>query len=124
MTELYAKGTTDFTKHGIALAADQAAVTYQDDGRFDMDMTMPYNGQITIDYGMILRCPVPKQVIGEITLGTVSYWEISEGLTDVPLYSKIPTLRKISYGQWQYSEASSTQALYSPGAKVTYLGNN
>ena len=124
MIELYAKGTTDFTKHGIALAADQAAVTYQDNGRFDMDMTMPYNEQITIDYGMILRCPVPKQVIGEITLGTVSYWEISEGLTDVPLYSKIPTLRKISYGQWQYSEASSTQALYSPGAKVTYLGNN
>ena len=100
MIELYAKGTTDFTKHGIALAATQASVTWQDNGRFDMDMTMPYNPNITIDYGMILRSPVPVQNVAAITLGTVSYWQIASGLTDVPLYSRIPTLQKVSYQQW------------------------
>ena len=90
MIELYAKGTTDFSKHGIALAAQQASVTYQENGRYDMDLTMPYNALIAIDYGMILRCPVPRQDVGTITLGTVSYWEISSGLSDVKLYKTVP----------------------------------
>ena len=61
MIELYSKGTTDFTRHGIALAATQASVTYQDNGRFDLDLTMPFNALIAVDYGMILRAPVPVQ---------------------------------------------------------------
>ena len=118
MIELYAKGTTDFTKHGIALAADQAAVTYQDNGRFDMDMTMPFNEKISIDYGMILRCPVPKQVIPEITLGTVSYWQVNDGLTDVPLYKSIPVSVKVAYGQWTLT------VYYAAGDRVSYCGKN
>ena len=124
MIELYAKGTVNFSRHGISLAAQDASVTYQENGRFDMDMTMPYNALINIDYGMILRCPVPRQEIPEIVLGTVSYWEVSEGLTDVPLYSKLPTLRRVSYSPWQFSQATSTQAIYSPGARCSYNGRN
>ena len=121
MIELYAKGTTDFSKHGIALPAQEASVTWQDNGRFDMDMTMIYNASITIDYGMILRCPVPIQTIGAITLGTVSYWQISAGLSDVPLYSKLPTLQKVSYQQWT---ANRVEKIYAVGDKVTYIGQN
>ena len=124
MIELYAKGTTDFSSRGIALAAQQAAVTYQENGRFDMDMTMPYDKRITIDYGMILRCPVPVQEVGTITLGQVSYWEVSAGETDVKLYSEVPTLRRVTYKPWQFSQPSSTQAIYSVGDKVTYNGQN
>lgn len=121
MIELYAKGTTDFTKHGIALAATQASVTWQDNGRFDMDMTMPFNPNITIDYGMILRSPVPVQEVGSITLGTVSYWQIASGQTDVPLYSRIPTLQNVSYQQWC---ANRVEKIYEIGDKVTYLKQN
>lgn len=118
MIELYAKGTTDFSNHGIALAAQQAAVTYQDNGRYDMDMIMPFNEHISVDYGMILRCPVPKQTIGQITLGAVSYWEISSGLSDVPLYSKLPSSTKVSYMNWQAGRS------YMGGDKVSYGGKN
>ena len=124
MIELYAKGTTDFTKHGIALAATQASVTWQDNGRFDMDMTMPYNPNIVMDYGMILRCPVPVQDVAAITLGTVSYWQIASGLTDVPLYSRIPTLQKVSYQQWIGYSVTEGVHVYEVGDKVTYLGRN
>ena len=118
MIELYAKGTTSFLKHGIALAAQQASVTYQDNGRYDMDMVMPYNPQITIDYGMILRCPVPKQTIPQITLGTISYWEISAGEADVPLYKTVPVTQTIRYGNWSYG------ADYAAGSKVSYDNKN
>ena len=118
MIELYAKGTTDFSKHGIALAAQKASVTYQDNGRYDMDMTMPYNALIAVDYGMILRCPVPKQEIGQITLGTVSYWEISAGLSDVPLYKAVPVTTTIKYDNWEYGKE------YAQGDKVSYDKKN
>lgn len=122
MIELYAAGTTDFTNHGIALAAQQASVTYQENGRFDMDMVMPFDEHISIDYGMILRCPVPKQTIPQITLGTVSYWEAN---TDgVQLYSEIPTLRRVSYAPWIGYSVTEGVHEYSPGAKVTYLNQN
>ena len=72
MIELYAKGTTDFSRHGIALIAKSANVNWKNNGQYDMDMTMPYDPRITIDYGMIVRCPVPRQTVDAITLGTVS----------------------------------------------------
>lgn len=122
MLELYSKGATDFSRHGIALAANTAAVTFQDNGRYDLDMSMPYNAKINIDYGMIIRCPVPVQDIDAITLGTVSYWEIAAA--EVPLYSQIPTLRRVTYKPWMYSQGTSTQEIYHPGDKVTYDRNN
>ena len=118
MIELYAKGTTDFSKHGIALAAQQASVTYQENGRYDMDLTMPYNALIAIDYGMILRCPVPRQDVGTITLGTVSYWEISSGLSDVKLYKTVPVTNIRKYDAWEYGKE------YATGAKVSYDNKN
>jgi len=127
LIELYAKGTTDFSKHGIALAANQASVTWQENGRYDMDMTMPYNAMINIDYGMILRCPVPVQTIGQITLGQVSYWEINSGLSDVPLYTRIPTLKKVSYAQWTANRSVAVDLggrIYAIGDRVTYIGKN
>ena len=96
MIELYSKGVTDFTRHGIALNATEASVTYQQDGRYDMDMTMPFNPQINIDYGMIVRCPVPVQDVDQITLGTVSYWEIAAGQSDVPMYSRLSAETRLS----------------------------
>ena len=117
MIELYSKGTTDFSRHGIALAAKDASVTYQDNGRYDMDMSMPYNALISIDYGMILKCPVPKQAIGAITLGTVSYWEISSGQTGVPLYKTVPNTVIIKYENWYVHE-------WNAGDKVSFDNKN
>ncbi len=127
MIELYAKGTTDFSKHGIALAGSEASVTWQENGRYDMDMSMPYDPQIMIDYGMILRAPVPAQHVDTITLGEVSYWEIGSGLMDVPLYSRIPTLKKVGYQQWTANRTDPETTggrIYQVGDKVTYLRQN
>lgn len=121
MIELYAKGTTDFSRHGIALIAKSANVNWKNNGQYDMDMTMPYDPRITIDYGMIVRCPVPRQTVDAITLGTVSYWEVSAGQTDVPLYTRIPNIRKVSYQQWNALRAVK---IYAVGDKVTYLNKN
>ena len=121
MIELYAKGTTDFSRHGIALIAKSANVNWKNNGQYDMDMTMPYDPRITIDYGMIVRCPVPRQTVDAITLGTVSYWEVSAGQTDVPLYTRIPNIKKVSYQQWNALRAVK---IYAVGDKVTYLNKN
>ena len=118
MIELYAKGTTDFSRHGIALIAKSANVNWKNNGQYDMDMTMPYDPRITIDYGMIVRCPVPRQTVDAITLGTVSYWEVSAGQTDVPLYKTVPKTSTIGYEEWQYGKD------YAQGAKVSYLKKN
>ena len=118
MIELYRQGTTDFSRHGIALHANQAEVNYQDNGRYDLDIVMPYDERIGIDYGMIIRSPVPKQHIGAITLGTVSYWEISAGESSVPLYATVPVRKTISYTAWEYGTE------YAQGDKVSYNKKN
>lgn len=120
MIQLYGKGATDFSKKGITLNAQSAAVTFQDNGRFDLDLTMPVPENITFDYGMVIRCSVPEQHVPEITLGTVSYYEVTnaEGST---LWSVIPTLKKVSYKQWI---ANRSEKIYAIGDKVTYIKNN
>lgn len=118
MIQLYPKGQTDFSLAGIELHAESADVNYLDNGRFDLDIEMPIPDGISFDYGMILRCSVPEQRIGAITLGMVSYWEIAAGQTRVPLYSKVPTWVRNSYNPWVYGQE------YSVGAKVSYDGKN
>ena len=123
MIQLYNKGQTDFTKKGITLNAQKASVTYMDNGRFDLDLTIPAPDNITFDYGQVIRCSVPYQQIPEITLGTVSYYTVSnaEGST---LWSVVPTLKRVKYSQWiGYSQTEGIH-VYSVGAKVTYLNNN
>lgn len=115
MIELYRNGTTDFSRHGIALHANQAEVNYQDNGRYDLDIVMPYDERIGIDYGMIIRSPVPKQHIGAITLGTVSYWEVSEGQG---VAQTISTTTVINYPAWQSGRE------YAQGEKVTFANKN
>lgn len=123
MIQLFNKGQTDFTKNGITLNAQKASVTFQDNGRFDLDLTIPVPDHISFDYGMIIRCSVPYQQIPEITLGTVSYYEVSnaEGST---LWSKVPTLKRVYYKQWIGYTVSGGTHVYSVGDKVTYLNNN
>ena len=41
MIELYAKGATDFSKHGIALHGTKAIVNWAENGRYDLDINMP-----------------------------------------------------------------------------------
>ena len=123
MIQLYNKGQTDFSKKGITLNAQTAAVTFQDNGRFDLDLTLPVPDNISFDYGMIIRCSVPEQHVPAITLGTVHYYEVSnaEGST---LWSVVPTLKRVYYKQWiGYSETEGVHE-YSVGDKVTYLNNN
>ena len=122
MIQLYNKGTTSFTKRGIELHAQKASVTYQDNGRFDLDVEMPVPDGITIDYGMVIRCTVPRQEIEAITLGTVEYWTVNSGETNVPLYSELPKWVPVGYSEWYYSEVSWHD--YAVGDKVTYNGAN
>ena len=117
MIQLYNKGQTDFTNKGITLNAQSASVTFQDNGRYDLDLTMPVSDQITFDYGMIIRCSVPYQMIPEITLGTVTVYQVSNA-DGAKLYSKLPKITKISYNAWEM------QRSYSTGDKVSYGKKN
>ena len=123
MIQLYNKGQTDFSKKGITLSAQTAAVTFQDNGRFDLDLTMPVPENISFDYGMIIRCSVPEQHIPEITLGTVSYYTVSNG-SGSTLWSVVPTLKRVYYKQWIGYSVTEGVHEYSVGDKVTYLNNN
>ena len=123
MIQLYNKGQTDFTKKGITLNAQKASVTYMDNGRFDLDLTIPAPDNITFDYGQVIRCSVPYQQIPEITLGTVNYYTVTKSGGST-LWSQVPTLKRIWYKQWIGYSVSGGQYIYSVGAKVTYLNNN
>ena len=117
MIQLYAKGQNDFSKKGITLNAQKAAVNYQDNGRFDLDLTMPMPEHIEFDYGMIIRCSVPEQHIPEITLGVASYWEVTNA-NGTDLLSEIPKTKKVSYAAWEAMRS------YMAGDKVTYDKKN
>ena len=124
MIQLYAKGTTDFSKNGIMLHPQESTVTFQDNGQFDLEIVVPAGKDYTdFDYGQILRATVPEQVTGDISLGVVTYWSVTnaEGST---LYEVIPTLKTVKYKNWSFSHATSTQGTYSVGNKVSYNGRN
>lgn len=118
MIQIYPKGQSDFSMAGITLHPTQGAVNYQDNGRYDMDLTMPFDSRVEIDYGMVVRCPVPAQEIGEITLGTVECYEVTSGLTDVPIYSVAPHQQSVSYTPWAALRS------YSAGDKRSYDNKN
>ena len=121
MIELYPKGTQSFGLNGIALHPSEATVTYTENGQYDLEMTVPITDDLPeMDWGMIVRCPVPKQVIGDISLGTVSYWTVTPA-EGAKLYANIPTLKKVSYSQWI---AYRNVKIYAVGDKVSYLKKN
>ena len=120
MIQLYAKGTTDFSVRGITLAALKGSVTFQDNGRFDLDVTVPVQDGISYDYGMILRASVPEQHVPAITLGTVSYYTVTASAGST-LWSAVPTLKRIRYKEWT---ALRVEKIYAVGDKVTYLDQN
>lgn len=118
MIQLYAKGTTDFSKNGIQLRPQESTVTFQDNGQFTLEMVVPANsGYTAFDYGQILEATVPKQDLAAVSLGEVSYYTVSnrDGAT---LYSRIPTTRTVSYSNWQALRS------YMAGDKVTYNRKN
>ena len=120
MIQLYAKGTTDFSVRGITLAALKGSVNFQDNGRFDLDVTVPVQENISYDYGMILRASVPEQHVPAITLGTVSYYTVTASAGST-LWSAVPTLKRIRYKEWT---ALRVEKVYAVGDKVTYLDQN
>ena len=68
MVQLYAKGTTDFTKNGISLHPSESTVTFQDNGQYDLEIVVPAQSEYTsFDYGQILRATVPQHhdTVGE-----------------------------------------------------------
>ena len=76
MIQLYPKGQTDFSRNGIELMPAENEVAWQDGGRYDFTMNIPREmaEKITFDYGMIMKGSVPPQIVGPISLGTVSYY--------------------------------------------------
>jgi len=122
MIQLYPKGQTSFTANGIELHPSEAEVTWQSAGRFDCSLNIPREAAagITFDYGQILRVSVPEEHVGAIDLGTVSYYETT---AETELYSKIPTLKRVSYKAWSYT-VMGEQVNYSVGSKVTYGRQN
>ena len=118
MIELYARGTTNFSKSGLRIHPEDAEVTYTENGQWDMELTMPADGDYTdFDYGQILRVTVPYQHLDAITLGEISYWTVTneEG---TKLYSECPKSVRVSYGAWV------AQRSYMAGNKVTYDKKN
>ena len=118
MIQLYAKGTTDFSKNGISLRPQESTVTFQDNGQWDLEIVVNAESEYTsFDYGQILRATVPEQSVSAINLGTVSYYTVSNA-DGTNVYSEIPSSRRVSYTQWTLATA------YGVGAKVTYNGRN
>ena len=123
MIQLYAEGTTSFSRNGITLHPSDAAVTFQDNGQFDLEMEIPADSDYTeFDYGQILRVTVPTQYIAQINLGTVSYYTVTNA-GGTALYSEIPTIQTVSYRQWYWTQNGSSP-VYSVGDKVSYAGRN
>ena len=122
MIELYPKGQTDFSMNGIALHPSEATVTYQENGQYDLEMTLPVTADLpAIDWGMVIRCTVPRQRIDEIHLGTVSYWTVAAS-GGSKLYANVPTVRSVSYSPWVYSQVDFKP--YAVGDKVSYNRRN
>lgn len=122
MIQLYPKGQTDFSRNGIELAPAENEVTWQNGGRYDFIMNIPREmaENVAFDYGQILKVSVPPQIVGPISLGTVSYYTTNKS---TKLYSQIPTLQRVSYKEWNYT-VMGAQVNYSVGAKVTYSRQN
>ena len=119
MIQLYPKGTTDFTKNGIELAPAESEVNWKIAGRYDFTMNIPREkvAGITLDYGQILKVSVPPEHVDAISLGTVSYYTVSNA-SGTPLYSQVPKAVKVSYSNWQALRS------YMAGDKVTYDNKN
>ena len=121
MIQLYAKGTTDFSKNGISLHPSESTVTFQDNGQYDLEIVVSAQSEYTnFDYGQILRATVPQQNLAQVNLGSVSYYTVSKsGGTD--LYSQIPTLKNVWYKEFC---AYKSWVTYAVGDRVTYIKQN
>lgn len=118
MIELYAKGTTDFSKNGIRIWPQDSTVTYQENGQWVIDFTVPAgSGYTDFDYGQLIKATVPTQHMDEISLGEVSYYIVSNA-NGANLYSERPGTQKVSYKNWE------DQRSYSQNNYVTYNGEN
>ena len=122
MIQLYPTGEEDFSRNGIELAPQESEVNWQIAARYDFSMSIPKEAceGITFDYGQILRVSVPPEHVDAINLGTVSYYETNKSTI---LYSQIPTIRRVSYKEWNYT-VMGAQVNYTVGTKVTYARQN
>lgn len=118
MIELFPADQSDFSKIGIALHPS-ACTVYQDaGGRYDANVTIPYNENgehLLPQQDMILRIPVPPHTIGPINLGTVSYYVTT---ASTPMYKRLGYSEKVSYDSWVPFRS------YTAGDMVTYGGQN
>ena len=118
MIQVYPKGQTDFSRGGVALHPTDGTVSFVENGQYDLDLTLPAGvGFTDFDYGMIIRCPVPRQEIAQINLGTVSYYTVTNA-EGTPLYAQIPTQKTVSYKPW------NIETEYAVGTKVSHSGKN
>lgn len=118
MIELYAKGTSDFSKNGIRIWPQDSTVTYQENGQWVIDFTVPAgSGYTDFEYGQLIKATVPTQHMDEISLGEVSYYIVSNA-NGANLYSERPGTQKVSYKNWE------DQRSYSQSNMVTYNGEN
>ena len=118
MIQIYAKGTTDFSKNGIRLHPQESTVTFQDNGQFDLEMVVPVDmGYTSFDYGQIVEASVPEQDIDDIVLGSVSYYTVSNS-NGTNLLKSTPVTTWISYTVW------TTGVNYAAGTNVTSGGQN
>ena len=118
MIQLFAKGTTDFSKNGIRLRPQESTVTFQDNGQFTLEMVVPANsGYTAFDYGQILEATVPKQEMAAVSLGMVSYYTVTNA-SGAKVYSQLPYQTVVNYSEWQAYRS------YMAGDKVTYNNTN
>ena len=118
MIELFPANQTDFTKIGVALHPSVCTVYQEAGGRYDANITIPYNENgehLLPQQDMILRIPVPPHTIGPINLGTVSYYTTT---ASTPLYTKLGYSERVKYDTWQWSTN------YTAGTYVTYNQQN
>ena len=112
-------------KHGIVLHPSKAEVTYQNGGRYDLDVEIPMmsDGYLSLEtelvnsYGNYLKASVPRQHIPEIDLGPIYTWRVKSGQS-ADFLKNLPYTQRIAYQAWTPGRS------YMAGDKVTSDGQN
>lgn len=118
MIRLYEASDTSWTTAGTRLMPSACKVHEAAGGTYECNLTLPIvegGAHLALSAGKILRVPVPPVHIPAINLGTVTWWEVN---TQVNLYQRLPSSRRITYGSW------TPGISYSAGANVTYDEHN
>ena len=136
---LFAADEVDFSSNGLGVLTPLSCdISEEAGGAYELKMVMAADGDELAEYNAlgegvasgalwrmiapdcVIRAPVPVITTEAFTAVGAEYWKIKATYADIPVKSKIPTVRRVSdsgsYPAW------SRTTRYQRGAKVSYQG--